>query len=70
MRRNKKAKSLIQELAELDERVKSAEETRAPLQTGFRSATAALSVAIEANKQFDADKIASERTSWNLPKAC
>jgi exonuclease SbcC len=64
-----KAKSLVQELAELDKQVKSTEETRVPLQAAFESATTALSVAFEANKQFDVDQIASDRARLESSKS-
>jgi exonuclease SbcC len=63
------AESLAGELAELDGRLKLEEESRTPLQTAFESATAALAAAIEAEKKYDTDQLAADRTKRESAKS-
>lgn len=63
------AKSLAKELAELDERLKLEEQSRVPLQTAFEAASAALAAAMEAERKFDTDQLAADRTQREATKS-
>ena len=60
--------SLSKELAELDERLKLAEQSRTPLQEAFDSASTALATAIEAEKKFDVEQLATDRAKLESAK--
>ena len=62
------AASLSKELAELDERLKSAEQSRTPLQAAFDSALTTLAAAIEAEKKFDVEQLAADRAERDSAK--
>ncbi len=62
-------KSLANELAELDARLKLEEQSRTPLQATFESASAALSAAIDAERKFDTDQLAADRTQRETAKS-
>ncbi len=62
------ADSLSKELAELDERLKLAEQSRTPLQEAFDSASTALATAIEAEKKFDVEQLATDRAKLESAK--
>ncbi|MFO0999394.1 MAG: SbcC/MukB-like Walker B domain-containing protein [Planctomycetaceae bacterium] len=64
-----RAKSLAKELAELDEQLKLEEQSRIPLQSAFDSASAALATATEAEKKFDTDQLATDRTERESAKS-
>jgi DNA repair protein SbcC/Rad50 len=63
------AKSLVKELAEIDERLKLEEQSRIPLQLTFESASAALATAMEGEKKFDTDQLAADRTKRESAKS-
>ncbi len=63
------AKLLSKELAELDERLTQEEQSRIPLQTQFESASAALAAAVEAEKKFDTDQLAADRSKRESAKS-
>ena len=63
------AKSLAGELAELDERLEQEEQSRTPLQTAFESASTALATAMEAEKKFDTEQLAADRTKRESAKS-
>ena len=63
------AESLANELAELDERLKLEEQSRTPLQATFESASTALATAMEAEKKFDTDQLAADRTKRESAKS-
>jgi len=63
------AQSLTKELAELDEQLKQEEQSRTPLQAAFESASTALATAMEAEKTFDTDQLAADRTKRESAKS-
>lgn len=63
------SESLAQQLAELDKRLALEEKSRTPLHAAFESATTALNTAIEAEKRFDSDQLAADRTQRESAKS-
>ena len=62
------AASLSKKLAELNERLKLAEQSRTPLEAAFDSASTTLATAIEAEKKFDVEQLATDRAKLESAK--